>query len=235
MSKFPRKHLWLILLLAFMAIPVSVSWGWETVDFSQVTEIDDLAYEVDSGELFTGTAIKYYPDGSKEYTADFLNGKLQGKFILWYENGIKKGELEFSGGTQVGEEIIYSENGEKSLGSEYEDGNLVRWWMYHPNGRKRIDIECTNGSITGRGIGYYPSGKKWFDLEYKNGKQHGKWIEWYESGPKKSEIECQEGKVLSRICWDEYGNRIDCEFLQHPYPYEWLPPISKPDPTLNQR
>ena len=57
---------------------------------------------------------------------------------------------------------------------------------------------------------WYKDGQKWQEGTYKDGKEDGLWTIWYESGQKKMEAILKDGELISDKCWDEDGNKIEC-------------------------
>ena len=105
------------------------------------------------------TEFSYYPSGQQEYTAEYLNGQLDGLSRHWSEDGHLISESEYSygklhgiwkkyysnqrimykayyfHGQKHGEEIWYYENGhvksEQSFHYGVSVGTIIRW---HPDG-----------------------------------------------------------------------------------------------------
>ena len=105
------------------------------------------------------TEFSYYPNGQKEYAANYLNGKLDGISHHWaddgslisesayshgklhgiwkkyYENGNTRYKAHYFHGQKHGEEIWYYENGhvksEQSFHYGVSAGTIIRW---HPDG-----------------------------------------------------------------------------------------------------
>ena len=48
------------------------------------------------------TELSYYPNGQQEYSAEYLNGKLDGMSWHWSENGLLISESEYSHGKPHG-------------------------------------------------------------------------------------------------------------------------------------
>jgi antitoxin component YwqK of YwqJK toxin-antitoxin module len=57
---------------------------------------------------------------------------------------------------------------------------------------------------------YYPNGKLKSEMRYKHDKLEGMTKGYYESGKLKAEAIFKDDKLLSAICYDENGNKIEC-------------------------
>ena len=81
------------------------------VHISKSIMFEGRLYMMDSKEPFSGIVYNTYPNGKREYTGEYKNGKPNGLLIYWYENGNKMREGRLKGGTPVGRWIIYKEDG----------------------------------------------------------------------------------------------------------------------------
>ena len=57
---------------------------------------------------------------------------------------------------------------------------------------------------------YYPNGKLKSEMRYKNGKLEGMTKGYYDSGKLKAEAIFKDDKLVSAVCYDEKGNKIEC-------------------------
>jgi antitoxin component YwqK of YwqJK toxin-antitoxin module len=57
---------------------------------------------------------------------------------------------------------------------------------------------------------YYPNGKLKTEMRYKNGKLDGMTKGYYDSGKLKAEAVFKDDKMVSAVCYDENGNKIEC-------------------------
>ncbi len=113
-----------------------------------------------------------------------------GTAVDQWPNGQKKAEIEYLAGKRQGKESSWTEKGQKLYeGENFSGKSSGKLRMWHENGQQAAYIEM------------------------RNGKPHGKVNFWYENGQKESEGEWRDGKEISRKCWDEKGNLIDCEEL----------------------
>ena len=63
---------------------------------------DGLLYERKAAVPFTGTAVDYWPDGTKRAEGEVRDGKSHGTETWWYEDGRKWREVEFRNGEEIG-------------------------------------------------------------------------------------------------------------------------------------
>ena len=68
----------------------------------------------------------YYPNGQKDWEAEYQNDQLHGKSIRWYENGQKYWETDYQNNQLHGKSIGWYENGQKSWERDYQNGQLIR-------------------------------------------------------------------------------------------------------------
>ncbi len=106
----------------------------------------------------------------------------------------------------------YHENGsvkiEGNLIDGYEDGI---WKEYYKNGQLRYEINFKNGKQHGIYKSYFKNGQIQFFLNFKEGKLDDICRRYYEAGQLYSETIWENKMIISQTCWDEEGNRIDCE------------------------
>lgn len=107
-------------------------------------DIDELTYEKEisannqstdivryKGELFTGTAIEKYDNGTIHIETNYTNGKENGLKKLWYKNGQMKFELNYKDGRQDGKQRWWNENGQLLELFHYHEGKrhgLTKRW-----------------------------------------------------------------------------------------------------------
>ena len=152
-------------------------------------------YKDDSGETYT--ELGYYPDDMRAYIANYVEEKLQGRFIEFYHNGQQKLEKHFSRGEAHGRETGWYENGTQSSIANLVDGKLhgeVKTW-------------CENGKL--KSVRYYQYGYPVGDwtIYYCNGQIHrkgtykytpiGKHYVYLENGQIDSIITYEKGEIAS--------------------------------------
>ena len=78
---------------------------------AQTIMFEGKLYLADSKDPFSGIIYNTYPNGQREYTGEYKDGKPSGLLVYWYENGNKMREGRLQAGTPIGRWIIYKENG----------------------------------------------------------------------------------------------------------------------------
>ena len=58
---------------------------------------------------------------------------------------------------------------------------------------------------------YYKNGQVMREGNFKDGKQDGLWKHYYENGQLSHESNWKGKELISKECWDEDGNEIECE------------------------
>lgn len=78
-------------------------------------------------------------------------------------------------------------------------------------GSRERECQYRDGIKHGKETSWFYDGRKKEEGEWRDGKKNGKWTRFsiYTDGQQKSEIEWREGVEISRIQWDENGNRIE--------------------------
>ena len=117
------------------------------ISFDELERRDEIQYVKGENKPFTGTAIRYYPDGWRT--------------IIPYVNGIKHGTM-----------IWYSRDGSKSFEMPYVDGKIHGTeFRYHKNGNKKEEKPFLEGIRHGTAIEYNEDGSKSAEYVFENGKE----------------------------------------------------------------
>jgi antitoxin component YwqK of YwqJK toxin-antitoxin module len=170
------------------------------VDDSEVADeiqkaLDELHRET---ELYTGTRIGYYEDGSKKSETPYVNDERHGTEIWYNEDGSKKSETPYVKGKRHGTGIWYDEDGSKSE-TPYVDGEPHGTAIsYYLDGSKSHETPWVNGKLHGTEISYNEDGSKDMETPYVNNAKHGTEIEYRSDGSKFSESVWKNGKIISR-------------------------------------
>ena len=77
--------------------------------------------------------------------------------------------------------------------------------------KDKIESHYKNGKKDGLWIHWYKNGQKKNEGNFKNDIKDGLWNFWYENGQIEMEVTHIHGKIISRICWDDYGKKIGCK------------------------
>lgn len=106
----------------------------KVLEEDRLVERDRLKYEIDSGALFTGIGVRFYPNGQKEAESEYRDGVPYGRVTVWYENGQKKAEVIRRDGMEVALMNVWYENGQKKEESVLRDGDYVSRVEWDENG-----------------------------------------------------------------------------------------------------
>ena len=87
----------------------------------------------------------------------------------------------------------------------YSNGNIYSI-TYH-----KTTLYGTIGEIHGLRTWLYDNEQIKIESHYKNGKKDGLWTFWDENGQTEMDVTHKHGKIISRICWDDYGKKIGCK------------------------
>ena len=68
-------------------------------------------YKMEAKDPFSGIMFNTYPNGQREYTGEYIDGKPIGLLVYWYENGVKKREGELKNGVSAGRWTYYNSDG----------------------------------------------------------------------------------------------------------------------------
>jgi len=66
---------------------------------------------MEAKDPFSGILFNTYPNGQREYTGEYKDGKPNGLLVYWYENGVKKREGELKNGVPAGRWTYYNSDG----------------------------------------------------------------------------------------------------------------------------
>jgi len=86
----------------------------EVVKFRNLRHDEEGRYLLD-GNLFTGVAVDYRPDGSKATEVSFRDGIQHGLMIGWHPNGVKRSETMYVEGRAEGVRREWYDNGQLKL------------------------------------------------------------------------------------------------------------------------
>ena len=75
---------------------------------------------MDRDSLFSGTSVRFHPDGKLLVKAGIKHGKLHGPFNSWHENGQKHISLVWINGKKIKNFKAYYPNGKRIPGDEQE-------------------------------------------------------------------------------------------------------------------
>ncbi len=94
----------------------------------------------------------------------------------------------------------------------YKDGRLEGMWKkWDSNGQLRFESDVTYGKRVGWEKWFYKNGQIWVEGHYLGRQKNGPWKMYYENGQLDMELHHKNGQIISKKCWDEDGNKIECE------------------------
>lgn len=105
------------------------------------TPIKVECYNTVNGEKQKVKEIRYFPNGEKEFEAEYLNGELNGESRQWYKNGNLWVEEGYLNGLKHGPFIVYTDNGDKSFAGEYDEGTKTGQWDFWDNNGNLVKSE----------------------------------------------------------------------------------------------
>ena len=186
-----KKYLYSILLPLFL-----IGCGPAEVPIDQLTDKKGLKIIKESGEVFTGLAIEFQPDGeSPKQIKEYKEGKLDGQIQTWYDNGELK-EAYFA--RHVEREMYKKDRFGKHIKKLFEDrfsedrkwyenGQMEHEGRFNEEGTKKVGTWVywyENGQIKHEG--------QYSDDDISNAKAEkpkreisktvGEWKDWYENG-----------------------------------------------------
>jgi antitoxin component YwqK of YwqJK toxin-antitoxin module len=94
------------------------------VSFETLQNRNNIFYEVNVREPFTGIAFTMYENGQMKKEAEFKNGLLHGNYTEWYENGQIKESRKHSKNLFDGKNEMFEKNGDKISEINYKNGEM---------------------------------------------------------------------------------------------------------------
>ena len=104
------------------------------------------------------------------------------------------------------DETRFSEPGEYQE-HIYDSLNDLYEWVAYPMTIRTVNEKKVNGIV----FDTLSNGQLQYEGNFKNGKQDGLERTWHFNGRLISEANFTEGNFLSKKCWDEEGNKIECD------------------------
>ena len=119
----------------------------EAVDMESLEERDDLYYQPNESEPFSGWAKTMSDSGQVAVLGRLKDGKLDGLWTDWHENGQKMVEMIYKDGEVDGLFTMWHENGQKEEERTFKDGKpadgLHTQW--HADGQKQREVIYKDG------------------------------------------------------------------------------------------
>ena len=181
----------------------------EAVDFDSLEERDDLHYQTNESEPYSGWVKMMYDSGQVKILGQSKDGKREGLFTEWHDNGQKKEEGTFKDGRWDGLWTFWHENGTKRAEVTYRDGKRDGLFtLWHENGQKRREVTFKDDEPDGLLTNWHPNGQKKSEETRKNGKKDGPFTWWHENGQKEAEGAYKDGQSDGLMkAWHDNGKK----------------------------
>lgn len=125
-------------------------------------------------KLFSGYAVKYYPNDSLQEKTGFLNGKKQNEYRQWFSNGVLKLVSNYNKNVLEGSYKSWWSNGNLASEVNYVKGKKqgveLKWFKDGTLSRKR---NLVDGLEDGLQKAWLQNGKLYVNYEAKNGRVFG--------------------------------------------------------------
>jgi antitoxin component YwqK of YwqJK toxin-antitoxin module len=104
--------------------------NWEDFNMQRVA-FRSLRHDEDGkmwheGNLFTGIAVEYWPNGKVASEMSYLDGIEDGPSVGWHDNGVPRRETNYRRGRVAGIVRKWDRNGQLSMEEEV-DGGVALW------------------------------------------------------------------------------------------------------------
>lgn len=197
----------LVSILLVVLLPFTL-FGQE-VNANQLEKKENLFYKKGENLPYSGFAITYTKDNTKESSIEYKVGLPNGTLTAWYPNGTKQVEGKIIGTSKVGKWIAWYQNGNKLREGEYinnKEEGVFKWWFENGNLNKKGIYK--NGIADGKWEWYYESGKLMQTGTIKGDTNLGQWIDYYEDGSLKNDGNFENGKMEGNwFFWDSEGTK----------------------------
>jgi len=185
----------LILILNCFGCNGQINKKETTSKMSEVEEItknisskDSLKYNQYQNEKKQGIWREYYENGKLKSESNFVKGKKEGLCKEWWKTGNLWTEGMYKNDKANGLMKWHNQEGilvaEGNMTDNKRDG---RW--------KICDFQIISNCI---------------EANFKNEKKVGIWKILHDNGELSKEQNWNDGKMISEKCWDESGNKIEC-------------------------
>lgn len=122
---------------------------------------DDGLYYDSENNLYTGTYIDYYENGTLKSEHAIVNGQSDGITKLYFESGQLNELRTFKAGLKNGSWITYNESGVKTGEANFENNiKSGKWFIWDEQGTLRCDMTYKEGRKVGKWIIYNEQGEE---------------------------------------------------------------------------
>jgi antitoxin component YwqK of YwqJK toxin-antitoxin module len=142
-----------------------------------------------------------YEDGTLNSESIYINGKMDGLYIIYYDNGKIVSKQMYNNGIKEGTGIHFNSNGELWYEENYKDGRLdgiIKYYDYEDSKLERI-TEYQNGKRNGNEMIYRDSGTLWSISSYKLDKRNGMTFFYWENGQIWFEIPIVDYRIVDTV------------------------------------
>lgn len=140
-----------------------------------------------------------------------LDGQpLNGKLRHYYPNGVVGADVEYQNGVRNGVQQKFFDDGKQWEYVVFVNGKLHGMAShYYKNGNIEFEEPYDNGLLNGVRRAFYEDGTLRVEETYVAGVKSGKERRYYPEGKLQAELFYDNGKVVSAVCWNASGARID--------------------------
>tara|TARA_Y100001960_G_C14608425_1_gene794486 strand:+ start:407 stop:1030 length:624 start_codon:yes stop_codon:yes gene_type:complete len=156
---------------------------------------------------------EYYSNGQKKIEINFNKKEKNGLLRGWDKSGKLEKEEFYNNDLKNGLCVYWFSNGQKKEEVNFKEGKkngLLSGW--YQNGNKRCEINYINDDKDGLSIYWYQNGNKKGEENWESGLPIGLWTEWHNNGKIYSEGVFRSGILISKLCWDLSGSKIECSY-----------------------
>lgn len=135
----------------------------------------------------TGHWLVTWPNGNKQYEAEFAEGNPVGLMKRYDQEGRLTAEMLFAEKGRRCDAILYYPEGKKAAEGIFINKDKDSVWNYYAedDGAIRIRESWKKGVMDGTVISYYPNGQISEITEWISGVKEGKWEQFFDNGEKK--------------------------------------------------
>lgn len=158
-------------------------------------------YNVDSQGLKSGVATRYFPDGTVQEEANYLEGKLNGKRTIYRETGEKEIEEHYQNDILEGEYSVFYPSGAKEIEMTYSNGKISSMLKkYYESGQLMEEVTMNDNEVDGPFKEYYENGALQWEGNYRNGENEvGLLLNYDEQGTLVKKMLCSDQSICQTI------------------------------------
>jgi antitoxin component YwqK of YwqJK toxin-antitoxin module len=112
---------------------ISCSQDMKEVDYSKIVTRNDVAYEINSEEPFSGLMTAYHPNGQLKSKTFFVNGMKDGNYLEYRVNGSLLNTRNYVNGTLI-DQTSYHPNENMERYEAFKSSKLISIQLYDENG-----------------------------------------------------------------------------------------------------